>query len=156
MSRGLLCVLCMALISGCASLDGLEKPDIMLVDLQMDDVKVLEATARATMRLDNENLVPLHVEGGVYELYVNGKRIGKGLSDRQFEIPGLNSVTQEVVVNLDTISMARGIVSIINSEQLAYRIDSVVYIRLDGRIRRVSVSRAGHLDRNDLPRHTND
>jgi len=156
MIHKLLWVLCMTMIGGCASLGGLEKPDVMLVDLQMGEIKVLETTARATVRLDNENLVPLHVEGGVYKLYINGKRIGKGLSNEQFTIPKLSSVTHDVVINLDNLALARRIISIINSEQLAYRIESVVYIRLDGRVRRVKVSKSGQLDRNDLPMRTKD
>jgi LEA14-like dessication related protein len=139
------------MVGGCASLGGLEKPDVMLVDLQVDDVKAFEGSARATMRLDNENLEPLQIEGGVYEVYINGTRIGKGLSNKHFEIPGLSSVTQEVQVNLSTLAMARGMISVINAEQLQYRIDSIVYIRLDGRVRRVTMSRAGQLDRTDLP-----
>ncbi len=151
MNRQLACVVCVLLLGGCASLGDLEKPDVMLVDLRMDDVRVLEATARATMRLDNENLEPLYVEGGVYELFINGSRVGKGLSNAQFQIPGLSSVTRDIEVNLSTLSMARGITSVINSEKIDYRIDSRIYIRLDGRVRRVNVSRSGTLDRNDLP-----
>jgi LEA14-like dessication related protein len=155
MNRLLLWVGCLTFVSGCASLDGLEKPDVALVDLQMGQVTMLETTARATLRLDNENLVPLQVEGGVYKLYINGKRIGKGLSDKHFEIPKLNSVTQDVVISLDNLALARRIISIINSEQLVYGIQCVVHIRLDGRMRAIKINRSGQLDRSDLNLQTN-
>ncbi len=138
------------MLCGCASLGGLEKPEVSLVDVRLGELKLLETAGAATIRLDNENAEPLHVEGLVCKLYVDGKRIGKGLSDARFEIPRLGTIAQEVALHRDNLALIRRVRPIIESQRFAYRLQCKVHVRLDGRLRRISVTKEGYLDRSDF------
>ncbi len=67
-------------LAGCTALH-LVPPDVSLVDLEFTDLTLFETSGVFTVRLSNENPEPLAVEGGVYNLYLGGKKVGKGLSD---------------------------------------------------------------------------
>ena len=92
-------------LSGCASL-GLVAPDVSLVDLKFTDLTMFETSGIFTVRLTNENPEPMFIEGGVYNLYLGGWRIGKGLSDHRVEVPPLSTATDEVELHLSNLAIA--------------------------------------------------
>ena len=137
------------LFSGCASLNRSEGLDVSVVNLQFTEATVLETTAIFTVRVENETPEPLVLEGGVHKFYIDGAFVGKGMSNERVEVPRLGSATQPITVYLRNISMGRRIKSIIESQKVGYRLDSLLYAqgKLGSRFR---VIHDGKLDLNEF------
>jgi LEA14-like dessication related protein len=134
-----------ALASGCASI-GLVKPDVSLVNLKFTDLTMFETSGIFTVRLTNENPEPLFVEGGVYNLYLGGLRVGKGLSNHRLEVPPLSTATDEVELHLSNLAIATQLRSIYESGIADYRIKGKVYVEGNFGRRRVTIENEGRFD----------
>ncbi len=135
----------LTLCSGCASL-GLTPPDVSLVDLRFTDLTMFETSGIFTVRLTNENPEPLVIEGGVYNLYLGGWKIGKGLSNHRFEVPPLATATDEVELHLSNLAIATQLRSIYESGVADYRIKAKVYVEGGFGRRRVTIENEGRFD----------
>ncbi len=133
------------LLSGCASLS-LQAPDITLVNLEFTDLTLFETSGVFEVRLANENPQPLRIEGGVYSLYVDGLRIGKGLSNRQLEIAPFTTVVDAVEVHINNLTMATRLQSIFDSGAFSYRIKAKIHVATDLGRRSLSLSKDGTFD----------
>ncbi len=134
-----------ALTTGCATL-GMIKPDVSLVNLKFTDLTVFETSGVFTVRLTNENPEPLIVEGGVYNLYLGGLRVGKGLSNHRLEVPPLSTAIDEVELHLNNLAIATQVRSIYESGVADYRIKARVYVEGGFGRRRVTVENEGRFD----------
>lgn len=142
-----LAVLLLALLplAGCASF-GLIEPDVSLVNLRFTDLTVFETSGVFTVRLTNENPEPMFVQGGVYNLYLGGFRIGKGLSNRRLEVPPLATATDEVELHLSNLAIASQLRSIYDRGVADYRIKARIYVETGYGRRRVKVENEGRFD----------
>ncbi len=134
-----------ALTTGCASL-GMIKPDVSLVNLKFTDLTVFETSGVFTVRLTNENKEPLIVEGGVYNLYLGGLRVGKGLSNHRLEVPPLSTATDKVELHLSNLAIATQLRSIYESGVADYRIKARVYVEGGFGRRRMTIENEGSFD----------
>ncbi|MCP3958081.1 MAG: LEA type 2 family protein [bacterium] len=140
-------LLALILLTGCASL-GLVEPDVTLVNLKFTDLTVFETSGIFIVRLANENPEPLVVEGGVYNLYLGGFRIGKGLSDHHIEVPALGTAIDEVELHMSNLAIATQLRSILDSGIVDYRIKAKVYVDRGYGRRKVTVEHEGRFDFN--------
>ncbi len=138
----------MILLAGgaCASLEPFTAPDVTLVDVRFEDLTVFETSGTFTVRLSNENPEPVAIDGAVYQLYLNGLKVGKGLSDRRIELPRLGSAVDEVAVHINNVALATRLLSLAGEQALAYRIKGKLYVERPYGLRRVRFSRDGRLD----------
>ncbi len=135
----------LVLLSGCSTL-GLTPPDVSLVDLNFTDLTMFETSGIFTVRLTNENPEPLFVEGGVYNLYLGGWRVGKGLSDHRLEVPPLSTATDEVELHLSNLAMATQLRSIYDSGVADYRIKARIYVESGYGRRKLTIENEGSFD----------
>lgn len=139
-----------ALVGGCAALS-FARPDVSLVDLKFTDLTVFETSGVFIVRLSNENPRPLQLDGGVYNLYLGGLKVGKGFSRQPVEIPALGTTTDEIEFHLSNLALASRLREMIASREVDYRIKAKVY--LDGGLgrRSVKLERTGRFDFEDTP-----
>lgn len=116
---------------GCAAFDPSEPPDVALADLRFTDLTVFETSGTAVVRLSNANPEPMVVTGGTYDLYVDGVRIGRALSDRRIELPRLGTATDDVELFVNNLALATRIKSIFDTGAFDYRIKAKVYVAGD-------------------------
>ena len=126
----------------------LAKPEITLVDLDLTDLTLFETSGIFTVRLANENPEPLAVSGGVYNLYLGGWKIGKGLSNHAIEIPALGTATDEVELHLSNLAIATQIRSLYESGIVDYRIKAKIYIERSYGRRSMTINNEGRFDFN--------
>lgn len=147
--RGVLSVALLAfvvvLLNGCATLS-LQAPDVTLVNLEFTDLTLFETSGQFVVRLANENPEPLRIEGGVYSLYVDDLRIGKGLSDRQFEVAPFSTETDTVEVHVNNLAMATRMQSIFETGAFDYRIKAKIHVATDLGRRSLSLTKEGYFD----------
>lgn len=132
--------------SGCAAWLPLAPPEVSLVNLQFTDLKLFETTGVFTVRLSNENPEPVRVEGGVYKLYLDGVRVGKGLSDARLELPRLGSTTDRVTVHINNVAVATRLAAILKQPVVDYELVTRLYVAGSWGTRRVSSRFSGRLD----------
>lgn len=135
-------------VGGCSTLDPL---DVTLVDLRITDVTVFETSAIITIRLANENRSALTVDGGVYNLYVDGKRIGKGLTDEVLELPRLGFATADVEIHLSNVALATRLRSVLEEKTFSYRIKGKAFVKGDLRPTSVKIDRGGVFELDEAP-----
>ncbi len=116
------------LTSGCASVGGFVPPDVTLVRVQFTDLTLFESSGRLTVRVANENNQPIVLDGGVYNLYLGGVKIGKGLTDANFEIGRLTSATAEIDVFVNNLALATRITRMIDEGIVDYRLKGKLFL----------------------------
>jgi Conserved secreted protein len=100
---------------------------VTLVDIRPTSATVLESTAVLTLRLTNENIAPLGFSGSAHKLYLNGNFVGRAVNNDPFGIPPLTSVTREVTVHLENLSLLRQLIAVRDSQTASYRLDNVLH-----------------------------
>ena len=122
-------------------------PEIALVDLRLGEVTLLETGLKAIVRIDNEGQYPLHINGGVYRLYLNDIDIGKGMTSERLTVPRLGSANQKILFRLNNISLISRIQSLLDSNQFSYKISGYAYVSGGlGFERGIPVEHTGGLD----------
>ena len=132
-------------LSGCTTF-GLIAPDVSLVNLKFTDLTLFETSGIFIVRLTNENPEPIFIEGGVYNLYLGGWRIGKGLSNHRLEVPPLATATDEIELHLSNLAIATQLRSIYDSGVADYRIKAKIYVEGGYGRRRIKVENEGRFD----------
>lgn len=130
------------LVSGCASLS-LLPPEVSLVDLEFTDLTMFETTGQFTVRLSNENPEPLRINGGVFRLYLNGIKVGKGLTSEAVEVPRLGTATQQVELHVNNVALISRLAALMETPILDYQIKSRLYVEGAVGTRRVNFVNAG-------------
>lgn len=134
------------LFSGCSGPDFRGSMSVSLVDFRPTEAALLESRGTLTLRFTNESIAPLGYSGSSHKLYLNGKYVGKGVSDQPFGIPPLNTVTQDVTISLENIALVRQLVSVRDSQTASYRLESVFFQTVYEDDYRIKVESTGSLD----------
>ena len=137
-------------LTGCASLQQAEDIEVSLVNLRFEEATPLESTAIFTIRVQNQRPVSLLTEGSVHKIYLNEVYVGSGVSNESLDLPRLSEGTQTVRVHLRNLSMAGLIRDIVEQRRVAYRLDSRIYAKSEGRASTLHVNRAGTLALSDF------
>ncbi len=142
-----LCLCALALVtSGCASLGALSPPEVTLVDVAFEDLTLFESSGVLTVRVANENNDPILVDGGVYNLYLNGMKVGKALSNEQFEVPRLASATARVDIYVNNLALATRLKQIIDQGAVDYRLKGKFFLDRSVGRRKIGFDRSGRYD----------
>lgn len=131
---------------GCSGIYPSAPPQVSLVDLRFTDVTVFETSGLMVLRLANENPDPMLIDGGVYNLYINGVRVGQGLSDASFEVPRLSSEVDEVPFRVNNLAFATRLKGIIDSGSFDYLIKAKVYVEGGFGRKTLKVEKGGFFD----------
>lgn len=123
---------------------------VSLVDFRPTEAALLESRGTLTLRFTNESIAPLGYSGSTHKLYLNGKYVGKGVSDQPFGIPPLNTVTQDVTINLENMALVRQLMSMRDSQTASYRLESVFFQTVYEDDYRIKVESNGSLDLSGL------
>ncbi|MDH3403194.1 MAG: LEA type 2 family protein [Acidobacteriota bacterium] len=132
--------------SGCASLGTFSPPEVTLVDVRFEDLTLFESSGVLTVRIANENDDPILVDGGVYNLYLDGMKVGKALSNAQLEVPRLASATAEVEIHVNNLALATRIRQIIDRGAVDYRLTGKFFLDRSLGRRKIGFDRSGRYD----------
>ncbi|MFM1892496.1 MAG: hypothetical protein RLZ44_1573 [Pseudomonadota bacterium] len=112
------------LLAGCAGLGKYRDP----VRVTVSDIRVLETTMleqlyAVTLRIQNPNEQPLAVRGGSFDLEINGRDFGSGVSDAQVTVPAFGDAKVEVRMVSTLFGMLRVIQSFQERERESLEYD---------------------------------
>ena len=149
MKRSLSCLLVVASLVGCTSLGLVQPPGVTLVNLQFTDLTVFETTGRLTLRLTNENPEALTIEGGAFTLFLNGAKVGKGLTSELMEVPSFESTVQDVPIYINNLALANRLIEILEQPQVDYRIRARLRLKVPYGTRRLNSEYRGTFSANE-------
>lgn len=128
--------------AGCSTL-GMTPPDVTLVNLEFTDLTVFETTGEFTIRLTNLNAEPMTIEGGVFTLFLNGRKVGRGLTSDVMEVPNLGTSTQKVPIFVNNLSLATRVAELLEQPVLDYRLKAKLRLRTSYGTRRLTSEYSG-------------
>jgi LEA14-like dessication related protein len=120
-------------------------PDVSLVDLELTDMTVFETTAELTVRIGNPNPEPLVVTGSAFELFLDGRSIGRALASERVEVPRLGTATQIAELQVSNVALAARLATVLEKPELEYRIRTKLWLERPYGSRKIRLDHRGRL-----------
>lgn len=136
----------LAIGAGCSSTAQLEPLGVNLVNLEVQEITLFEATLLAQVRITNPNPDPIELSGGSLKLLLDGRKAGTALASEGVTVPAFDSAVMEMAVHINTASAITRIPTLLEKDSISYGVSGAFYS--DGSFGRVkhSVERSGVLD----------
>ncbi len=127
-------ILAILLLAGCASwfLKG-ESPEVLVTNITPLDATAFEQRLQVDLRIRNPNDFDLNITGIDFTLNLNGKRLARGLGNKEVTIPRLSDAVVSIQTSTSTFDIIRQFLSLSEKQDLAYDISGVLHSR-DGRV----------------------
>ena len=134
MASPLLAVLFVAAVTGCATwfIKG-EPPEVLVTNVTPLDSTAFEQRLKVDLRIRNPNDYDLQVTGLDFRLELNGKRLARGLGNKEFAVPRLSETVVSVETSTSTFDVVRQVLGLRKTQELAYSITGVLHLK-DGRL----------------------
>ena len=131
---------------GCSSTAHLEPLGVNLVNLEVEEITLFEATMLAQVRITNPNPDPIALTGGSLKLLLDGRKAGTALASEGIAVPAFDSALMEMKVHLNTASAITRIPTLLEKDTISYGVRGTFYS--EGSWGRTShpVERSGVLD----------
>ena len=130
------CLACFLLVAtaGCASwfMNG-EPPEVLVTNVTPLEATAFEQRLQVDLRIRNPNDFDLLVTGIDFTLTLNGKRLARGLSNKDITVPRLSDVVVSVQTSTSTFDMVRQLLSFSQKQDLSYDITGLLHLK-DGRL----------------------
>lgn len=121
------CALCLS--PGCASLSRASKDvAVSLVDLRPSEASAFETRLLITVRYTNQSPRPLAFSGSRHSLKINGRAVGVAVDSEPIELPGLETRTKEITLNLSNIALLSLVRELQRNPAAVYEIDSDFFV----------------------------
>jgi LEA14-like dessication related protein len=124
----------LATAAGCASwfING-ESPEVLVTNVTPLDSTPFEQRLKVDLRVRNPNDYDLQATGLDFRLELNGKRLARGLSNKEFIVPRLSDTVVSVETSTSTLDVVRQVLGLRKTQELTYRITGLLH-RKDGRL----------------------
>ena len=111
------------LLSACAGVESYRDPIRVTVSgIQVLESTLLEQLYLVTLRIQNHNEEPIAITGGSFDLEINGKDFGSGVTDQAVTVPAYADAKVEVRM----VSTVFGMLRLDPGHARAYRSDAAV------------------------------
>lgn len=131
---------------GCTSLEPMEPLGVNLVDLELQEITLFEATLMAKIRVSNPNPDPLQFSGGSLKLLLNDRKIGTAMTSRAFAVAGFESTVIDMTVHVNTASAITRIPALLEQDKVSYGVRGALYSQGSFGTHKHLVERSGSLD----------
>lgn len=131
---------------GCSSLQPMEPLGVNLVDLELQEITLFEATMVAKIRVSNPNPDPLEFSGGSLKLLLDDRKIGTAMTPQAFAVAGFESTVIDMTVHVNTASAITRIPALLEQDAVSYGVRGALYSEGPFGTRKHVVERAGSLD----------
>jgi LEA14-like dessication related protein len=114
--------------SGCAGwFAKAEAPEVLVADIAPLDSTAFEQRLRVDLRVRNPADTELHVTGIDFRLELNGKRLARGLSNKEFSVPRLGEAVMSVETSTSTFDVLRQVLGLRTTQDVTYAISGVLH-----------------------------
>lgn len=104
-------LLCLILLGGCGGTAKTEtqRHNVSLADIRVMEMRTLETTFLAGLRILNPSETPIIIQGISCDLNIDGHHFASGLSGKQHEIPAYETAVISVPIYASTLDMVTAI-----------------------------------------------
>jgi LEA14-like dessication related protein len=141
---GILALLMLPVLAGCAALPKYEAPKLSVVALKMQGGDFFSQRILVRMRVFNPNERALPVTGISYRIEVNDAELGEGATSAPFTVPSMGEVEFDMQVTANLAGALAKLLSRRNSEELSYRLVGSVKLA-SGLLRRIPFDERGRV-----------
>jgi LEA14-like dessication related protein len=120
---------------------------LLLVTVTSGEVQPWETTLVFTVRLQNARPQPVRLVGASHKIYLDGTKVGTGLSREAVTLPALSDTAQPVTVRISNFNLARKLHAASLTGRLSYEVRSTLYQATGGGIR---ATKSGTIDFSNL------
>lgn len=92
------------ILSGCQSLAGLESPEVSVSGINLNNFSLFEQEWGLTLRAQNPNDRELTLNSLDYEIYVNGKKFARGLTNESITLPAMGDAKVTTTITTSLLS----------------------------------------------------
>jgi LEA14-like dessication related protein len=135
---------------GCSSLGPAEPLGVNLVDLEVREITLFEATLAAKIRVSNPNPDPLQFTGGSLKLLLDDRKIGTAMTSQAFAVAGFESTVIDMTVHVNTASAITRIPALLEQNSVSYGVRGALYSQGAFGAHKHVVDRSGSLDLRSL------
>lgn len=116
------------LFTGCGSLflKG-EPPEVLVTNVTPLDATLFEQRLRVDLRVRNPNDFDYHLTGIDFILNLNGKRLARGLGNKEVTIPRLGDAVMTIDTTTSTLDIVRQLFELAQKPVLTYDIKGVLH-----------------------------
>jgi len=139
-------VLTALVAASCASMIGLETPEIALADLRLEQITFTETTFVIDVRITNTDPEALVVDGATFKLILDGAKIGTGVTNQAVEIPRLDSAVLQAQLFVNHLDMVRRVRTIVERRKFSYALKGKLYVQRGTSTYKIPVAQEGSLD----------
>jgi LEA14-like dessication related protein len=104
-----------------------EVPEVLVIDVTPLDSTAFEQRLKVDLRIRNTNDAELHVTGMDFRLELNGKRLARGLSNKDFTVPRLGEAVVSVDTSTSTFDVVRQVLGFRTNQDVTYVISGVLH-----------------------------
>jgi LEA14-like dessication related protein len=116
--------------AGCAGMDRrVTPPRVSLVDIQVREIKVLEAVFQVDLRVVNTSDVSFKVRGIDLNIELNDRKFASGVSRVSKKLPAYETETFPIVVYSSALDVARGLLGLSGQDEIRYKITGKMNVR---------------------------
>jgi LEA14-like dessication related protein len=124
------------LLAGCARMgQSVEEPQVTLVDMQLLEVKPLEAVFQISLRVMNPNDFSLDLKGVSCKLNIDGTHFATGIGDKYQEIPAFGTDIVPLTVYVSTLKMFSSVLALVQDMDGTQDAMQPIHYELAGKIR---------------------
>ena len=135
---------------GCSSLAPPEPLGVNLVDLEVQEITLFEATLVAKIRVSNPNPDPLQFSGGSLKLLLDERKIGTAMTSQAFAVAGFSSTVIDMTVHVNTASAITRIPALLEQDSISYGVRGALYSQGSFGTHKHVVERSGSLNLGSL------
>ena len=92
------------ILSGCQSLAGLESPEVSVSGINLNSFNLFEQEWGLTLRARNPNDRELTLNSLDYEIYVNGEKFARGLTNERITLPAMGDAQVTTTITTSLLS----------------------------------------------------
>ena len=117
------------LLTACAGMESYRDPiRVTVSDIQVLESTLLEQLYLVTLRIQNHNEEPIAITGGSFDLEINGRDFGSGVTDQVVTVPAYSDAKVEVRM----VSTVFGVLRLIQG--MRERTDRSLHYEISGRL----------------------
>ena len=117
-------------MAGCASwfMKG-ESPEVLVTNVTPLEATAFEQRLQVDLRIRNPNDFDLLVTGIDFTLNLNGKRLARGLGNKDMTVPRLSDAVVSVQTSTSTFDVVRQLLNFSQTQDLSYNVTGLLHLK---------------------------
>jgi LEA14-like dessication related protein len=118
--------LCLLAFAGCMG-------GIKLNSISVEIIEVRKGPSAGeigmTVRYSNENVIPIAIDHTTHKVYVNGKLLGKCVSNAPVGLPPTKSIDEKLILKIEDKALLADLVAKASTQTASYKLETRIFVK---------------------------